>query len=180
MVRLGTFRDDLWYRISVFPIRLPPLRERAEDIPALAAHFARRAGMRLGAGPLLPTPDDVRMLLDYDWPGNVRELAAVIERAAILGNGRCLELRASLGLSSPGLASRNAASRATEQSAAFPTLDQAMAEHIRGALRRTGGLIEGRRGAATLLGINPHTLRARMRKLGIQWSRYRGQPSEPE
>src|SRR6185436_1472920 len=91
MVGEGAFRRDLWYRISVFPIDLPPLRERLSDIPELAAHFARGAGKRLGGMPLVPTPQDYAALLAYSWPGNVRELAAVIERAAILGDGRCLE-----------------------------------------------------------------------------------------
>jgi transcriptional regulator with GAF, ATPase, and Fis domain len=83
----GRFREDLWYRIAVFPIRLPPLRERREDTPALAAHFALRSANRLGIKPLVPTAEDIRLLVTYPWPGNVRELAAVLERAAILGVG---------------------------------------------------------------------------------------------
>ena len=98
MVARGTFREDLWRRISVFPIHLPPLRERREDIPRLAAHFAARAATRLVGVPLMPTPEDLDLLLAYDWPGNVRELAAVIERAAILGAGRTLRIAAALGL----------------------------------------------------------------------------------
>src|SRR5439155_15111582 len=91
MVRLGQFREDLWYRINVFVIPLPPLRERRRDIPALAEHFAERAGKRYGAtAPLHLTAADVARLEAYDWPGNVRELSAVIERAAILGEGRRL------------------------------------------------------------------------------------------
>src|SRR5690606_18598675 len=101
MVGEGTFREDLWYRISVFPIDLPPLRDRIEDIPALAAHFASRAGKRLGGRPLTVTPDDIEVLTAYPWPGNVRELAAVIERAAILGNGRSLAVREALGPVAP-------------------------------------------------------------------------------
>src|SRR5690606_35856619 len=87
MIDEGRFREDLWYRISVFPIRLPPLRERVTDIPVLAEHFAWGAGRRLGGMPLTLTPADVDLLVAYSWPGNVRELAAVIERAVILGNG---------------------------------------------------------------------------------------------
>src|SRR5947209_8231537 len=87
LVSSGRFREDLWYRVAVFPIRLPPLRERQDDIPSLAAHFALRAARRLGAVPLVPSPEDINLLVAYPWPGNVRELATVIERAAILGDG---------------------------------------------------------------------------------------------
>jgi transcriptional regulator with GAF, ATPase, and Fis domain len=201
MVEQGTFREDLWYRMSVFPMRLPALRERLEDIPALAAHFAARAGERLGAGALTPTSDDLALLLAYPWPGNVRELASVIERAAILGHGRRLEVAAALGADGrrsgaprpppssppPPLAPRGFAPVPApfERSAPFAEpdapatgndvarLDAAMVRHIEAALARTGGRIEGPRGAAALLGINPHTLRARMRKLGIAWARFR-------
>ena len=98
MVAEGSFREDLWYRIGIFPIALPPLRERPEDVPLLAAHFARRAGVRLAGAPLTPSAADTEMLLAYSWPGNVRELAAVIERAAILGRGHRLEIAGALGL----------------------------------------------------------------------------------
>jgi hydrogenase-4 transcriptional activator len=179
MVAQGTFREDLWYRISVFPIRLPPLRERREDIPALVAHFAARAGRRLGGVPLTPSADDLAMALDYDWPGNVRELAAVIERAVILGNGHHLDIAAALGTqhrtgaSAPGQSIPNEQRNRPGVFAPIATLDEAMAEHIARALQITQGRIEGERGAAALLGINPHTLRARMRKLGLDWKRFR-------
>ena len=99
MVAEGQFREDLWYRIAVFPIRLPPLRERPEDIPAMARHFAERAAVRfvLPEAPL--TAEDIRLLTAYPWPGNVRELGAVIDRAAILGNGKRLEVAQALGAS---------------------------------------------------------------------------------
>ena len=97
MVAEGRFREDLWYRLAVFPIQLPPLRERREDMAAMATHFALRAARRLGAPPLVPSMADIGLLLAYSWPGNVRELAAVIERAAILGEGKRLELAQSLG-----------------------------------------------------------------------------------
>jgi hydrogenase-4 transcriptional activator len=198
MVALGRFREDLWYRIGVFPIYLPPLRERLEDLPPLAAHFAWRAGKRLGGAPLAVSPEDLSLLLGYSWPGNVRELAAVIERAAILGNGHRLNVAAALGAAAP--LSRSALPAGTPDSL-FPgtgatpdslppgagervrasgesetTLNAAMATHIRQALERARGRIEGPRGAAAALGINPHTLRARMRKLGIDWSEYRRTP----
>ncbi len=103
MVACGTFREDLWRRISVFPIHLPPLRDRREDIPQLAVHFAARAATRLVES-LMPTREDLDLLLAYDWPGNVRELAAVIERAVILGAGRTLRINAALGPAAPGAA----------------------------------------------------------------------------
>ena len=101
MAREGTFREDLWYRIAVFPILLPPLRDRLEDIRALAMHFAQRAAIRFGLAPVVPSDADIALLQDYDWPGNIRELGAVIDRAAILGDGHSLELAAALGVGGP-------------------------------------------------------------------------------
>ncbi len=173
MVAEGRFREDLWYRIGIFPIRLPALRERAEDIPTLAAHFAWRAGKRLGGAPLAPTASDVDLLLSYPWPGNVRELAAVIERAAILGDGRRLEVAAALGAARPAIPVSRTVPTTPDRDGSIETLNDAMARHIERALAATRGRIEGATGAAKLLGINPHTLRARMRKLGIDWARYR-------
>ncbi|MBN2573380.1 MAG: sigma-54-dependent Fis family transcriptional regulator [Deltaproteobacteria bacterium] len=172
MVQSGSFREDLWYRINVFPIAIPPLRERREDIPALASHFARSAGKRIGGSPLALSASDVDLLIAYDWPGNVRELAAVIERAVILGNGKRLDIvsalcsraeRGRLGPTPP----------TGSDPAQFPTLDAAIVRHIEAALDRSRGRIEGPRGAAEMLGINPHTLRSRMRKLGVRWQRFR-------
>ena len=182
MVAEGSFREDLWYRLSVFPIRLPALRERMEDLPALTAHLADRAGRRLGSSGLTPTASDIELLRGYEWPGNVRELAAVVERAAILGNGKRLDIRAALGATGIGSPSQPPRSTNAQQvnGTAHPqhisTLDGAIAEHIRRALEACYGRIEGQFGAAKLLGINPHTLRARMRKLGIDWSQYRNAP----
>jgi transcriptional regulator with GAF, ATPase, and Fis domain len=198
MVAEGTFRQDLWYRINVFPIRLPPLRERLEDLPTLAMHFARHAGLRLGGGFLVPSESDLALLHGYAWPGNVRELAAVIERAAILGNGKRLELEKALGGTAVPAPPARPAPRAAQAAAAEPahagaaappgngadsrpigTLDAAMVEHIERALVATQGRIEGPFGAARVLGVNPHTLRARMRKLGIDWSRFRREGNAP-
>jgi len=179
MVAQGTFREDLWYRMSVFPIEIPPLRSRPEDIPALGTHFASRAGMRLGGGALALTTDDIDLLLAYPWPGNVRELASVIERATILGDGKRLHLAAALGPVPSGEPADRPRGVPMEDPTILP-LEQAMARHIERALRATGGRIEGRGGAAALLRINPHTLRARMRKLGIDWSRFRDGPDGGE
>jgi transcriptional regulator with GAF, ATPase, and Fis domain len=194
MVAEGKFREDLWYRISIFPIRLPALRERPQDIPALAGHFAQRAGQRLGGAPLAPTEREVALLMSYPWPGNVRELAAVIERAAILGNGKRLDVATALGTFDPATAAAaarrpttvpppaltivspmppSAAGAGAASESDLSSLDSAMVSHIEQALRATRGRIEGPFGAARMLGINPHTLRARMRKLGIDWSRFR-------
>jgi transcriptional regulator with GAF, ATPase, and Fis domain len=174
LVAAGRFREDLWYRIAIFPIKLPPLRERKEDIPALATHFALRAAKRLGALPLAPAPNDIDLLLGYPWPGNVRELAAVIERAAILGDGKRLEVGQALGAAprTPDSPVPAPASRARAEE--LLTLDAAMARHIELALTHSHGRIEGPFGAAALLQINPHTLRARMRKLKLDWRRFRG------
>ncbi|MDR3619650.1 MAG: sigma 54-interacting transcriptional regulator [Paludisphaera borealis] len=173
----GRFRQDLWYRLAVFPIHLPPLRERLSDISALAAHFAIRAAGRLGVPQLLPTADDVGLLVQYSWPGNVRELAAVIERAAILGSGTGLDVARALGLPARGLAQSSAPPKLDAASPVsdgpLPTLDQAAARHIELALSQCGGRIEGPAGAAARLGVNPHTLRSRMRKLGVDWNKFR-------
>ncbi|MCB9850227.1 MAG: sigma 54-interacting transcriptional regulator [Phycisphaerales bacterium] len=181
MVSEGRFRDDLWYRLAVFPIELPALRERPEDMPELAAHFALRASRRFGLPLLVPTPTDVLLLLAYDWPGNIRELASVINRAALLGNGKCLETAKALGASPPELhaPSREArAASAVDESKPLKTLDDVVRDHIKEALRKTRGQVEGPTGAAHLLGINPHTLRGRMRKLKIDWQSYRGDHRE--
>jgi transcriptional regulator with GAF, ATPase, and Fis domain len=180
MVVLGTFREDLWYRISVFPISLPPLRERVEDIPLLAAHYAKIAGLRLRGKVLVPTGQDVELLSAYEWPGNIRELAAVIDRAAILGDGFELRVAAALGVAqSPvgrvaagpvGLASAEAQGHGE-------TLDASMRRHVETVLDATGGRVGGRRGAAALLAVNPHTLWARVRKMGVDPRAHRGATS---
>jgi transcriptional regulator with GAF, ATPase, and Fis domain len=172
MVADGRFREDLWYRMAVFPIRLPPLRERRGDIPRLADHFLKRAANRIGVPPLPLSPSDLELLLAYPWPGNVRELAAVMERAAILGAGERLEVAQALGAAPPSEQTPPPLNN-HRSPADFPTLDNAMTRHIEAALARTRGRIEGPEGAAALLEINPHTLRARMRKLRINWQRFR-------
>jgi hydrogenase-4 transcriptional activator len=174
MVQAGSFREDLWYRLAVFPIVLPPLRERTEDIPALAERFAQRAAKRFGLRPQKPTADDLAMLQAYSWPGNVRELISVIDRATILGDGQRLEVAAALGGGAIGARPRPSSPAASLPSPLERTrilsLDAMAKQHIELALTATGGRVEGPRGAASLLQINPHTLRARMRKLGIDWA----------
>ena len=177
MVAAGQFREDLWYRLAVFPIAIPPLREHREDIPELARHFARRAALRFGLYPAEPTPEDFQLLMAYTWPGNVRELATVIDRAAILGDGKQLEVAKSLGVpTSPAAAAAGVVEPAPRRpwtAKEIVPLDDMIRRHIEAALTATGGRIEGARGAATLLKINPHTLRGRMRKLKIDWKEFR-------
>jgi transcriptional regulator with GAF, ATPase, and Fis domain len=183
MVAEGRFREDLWYRIAVFPIVLPPLRERREDIPKLAMHFASRAATRFGLAPATPTAEDLKLLMDYAWPGNVRELGAVIDRAAILGDGKRLEVAIALGVDASasnksGVGGRvspwNGSSRTSPSSPeSIDSLDDAIRRHIEMALTAAHGRIEGRQGAAAMLKINPHTLRAKMRKLKIDWAKFR-------
>jgi hydrogenase-4 transcriptional activator len=183
----GRFRQDLWYRIAVFPIELPPLRDRPEDIPALANHFAQRAARRFGFLPLTVPSEDLPLLLAYSWPGNARELAAVMDRAVILGQGRRLEVAKALGMPlgpADGQAARDVRpadttarlpdrSGAVTASSLLQPLDDAIRAHIERVLAATHGKIEGPAGAAKALGVNPHTLRARMRKLGVDWTKFR-------
>jgi transcriptional regulator with GAF, ATPase, and Fis domain len=181
MVEDGSFREDLWSRLSIFPLRLPALRDRPEDLPALVAHFAARAGHRLGGAPLSATAGDLALLGAYPWPGNVRELSTVIERAAILGHGKKLETAAALGagLRAASLPAARPRADASEPPASLAepeandTLDEAQRKHIARVLDATHGRIEGPYGAAVRLGINPHTLRSRMRKLGVKWASFR-------
>jgi transcriptional regulator with GAF, ATPase, and Fis domain len=160
MVAQGRFREDLWYRIAVFSIRLPPLRERKQDIPALVRYFASMVGLRYGSGPLHASEADLRVLEAYDWPGNVRELGAVIERAAVLGEGRRLEVARALGASIP-MGTRVATTGVVR------TLDEVTREAIEQALRVHDGRIDGHGGAARALGLHANTLRSRMAKLGM-------------
>jgi DNA-binding NtrC family response regulator len=150
-----------------------------EDIRALAMHFAQRAAIRFGLAPVVPSEADIELLQGYDWPGNIRELGTVIDRAAILGDGHSLELAAALGVGAPialrtiaqpgDIAGNTNGSRRNK----IATLNDATRAHIEAALSATHGRVEGPRGAARLLAINPHTLRARMRKLKIDWSAFR-------
>lgn len=159
-VRRGSFRSDLFYRLNVFPIFVPPLRERREDIALLAAHFRRKFAERMGKRIEGISPEASLRLKQYDWPGNVRELANLVERAVILCQGDTL--RSSHIALPPGPANR------TEFRAALPTLEESERGLILEALKRTDGVLAGRAGAAELLGINRSTLWSRMRKLGIE------------
>ena len=153
----GRFRQDLFYRLHVFPIQLPPLRERREDIPLLVKYFAMKYGKTLGKRIETIPQKTMDALQAYPWPGNVRELEHAIERAVILSQGPRLELGD--WLSQPGVTTRD--SRVL-------TLTEVDRDHIIAVLELTGWHVSGERGAAKLLGMRPTTLEARMKKLGIQ------------
>jgi formate hydrogenlyase transcriptional activator len=155
-IRENRFRSDLYYRLNVFPIRLPPLRERTEDIPLLVRYLTLKYGPLLGKKISNVSPEIMRMLQTYSWPGNVRELENVIERATILSAGAELEL--GWWPMTTGSTGRAGATR---------TLEEVEREHILAVLELTGWRVSGERGAAGQLGMKPTTLEARMKKLGI-------------
>ncbi len=156
-VQRGAFRADLFYRLNIFPIQVPPLRERHEDIPLLANFLVREFARRLGRRIHSITQKALEKLTGYEWPGNVRELANILERAVILCQGSVLQ-EEHLGIFPA----------APPSSEAFETLEAAERRHILQALEKTGGVLAGPKGAAQLLGINRSTLWSRMRKLGIE------------
>jgi formate hydrogenlyase transcriptional activator len=165
MAREGSFRADLYYRLSVFPITLPPLRERREDIALLAAYFVEKLRAKLGRQ-VTSIPDRViANLMAYDWPGNVRELENVIERSLILSSGTALLLDGLPGVGRIGIP--NAAERNSATATDNRTLAQVERDHIVAICQRCGWRINGTGNAAERLGINPNTLRSRMQKLGI-------------
>ena len=176
LVEAQAFREDLYYRLSVFPIVIPPLRDRPSDIRAFAEYFAERAANRFGLRPVPVSEEDVRVLAEYRWPGNVREMAAVMDRAVLIGQGRELDVVSALGR---GTRTTNAPPNRVSDvpsSTLIEPLDTVVRRHIEAALSETHGRVEGPHGAARLLRINPHTLRARMRKLKINWRGFRRPP----
>jgi transcriptional regulator with GAF, ATPase, and Fis domain len=154
-IRKGRFRQDLYYRLNVFPITVPPLRLRREDIPLLVESFIERYSRKLGKQITSIQKEAMRTLQDYPWPGNVRELESIIERAAILCSGPVLQLADKLDVSSSQLSS------------AVRTLEETERNQILKILSETRWQIEGKDGTAAILGLHPSTLRARMHKLGI-------------
>ncbi len=154
-VRKARFRQDLYYRLNVFPITVPPLRQRKEDIPLLVQAFIERYARKLGKQITSIPKETMKALQDYPWPGNVRELESVIERAVILCPGPVLQLADKLEISSLPLSS------------SMRTLEEMERAQILKILSETRWRIEGKDGAAAILGLHPSTLRARMHKLGI-------------
>jgi formate hydrogenlyase transcriptional activator len=156
-VREKSFREDLYYRLSVFPVQLPPLRDRQEDIPPLVLFLVNNFAMRIGKRIDGVDKETMHRLLSYSWPGNVRELENVIERAVILANGSTLQIDPDILAPGPPLAD------------ALPegTMQGVERDHISNVLRQTRGVIDGPHGAAKILNLHPNTLRSRMKKLGI-------------
>jgi DNA-binding NtrC family response regulator len=169
MIASGRFREDLWFRLNVFPIMIPPLRQRREDIPALVHHFIDRKSreLKLTERPVLAL-GALDRLMAYDWPGNVRELENLIERALIQSKGGMLSFETLLA---PQVSVGREVTRDAGRNRTLRSLGEINAEHIRQALEMAGGKINGPRGAAQLLGLHPNTLRSRMNKLGIPYGR---------
>ena len=168
MVGLGQFREDLWFRLNVFPIMIPPLRQRKGDIPSLVHHFIYRKSieLKLKERPKLAA-DAIDRLIAYDWPGNVRELENTVERALIQHRADGpLSFEALFPLTAPG---RTVQGQSRVEP--FVSLDEMNVRYIRRALEKTGGKIYGPGGAAQILSVNPSTLRKRMNKLGIPFGR---------
>ncbi|HTP45148.1 MAG TPA: sigma 54-interacting transcriptional regulator [Candidatus Acidoferrum sp.] len=187
-IRTGDFRSDLFYRLNVFPIEVPPLRERPSDIPQLAMFFLARFSKNLGKNVQTISPSTLDRLETYSWPGNVRELQNLMERAVILSRSSVLELEPDL---IPNLASSGApppAQQGAHQGEELPgqippalttgsapsTLEEIERAHILAVLNQSKGVVEGERGAARILGLHPNTLRHRMKKLGIRRESYHG------
>jgi len=170
MVRENTFREDLWFRLNVFPIIIPPLRQRREDIPALAMHFISRKAREIGIKDL-PTivPGALERMQRYSWPGNVRELENLVERELILHRDGSLYFD-SLPFEQVG----GTVQRTKSPDPPLETLDAVMTNHIIRVLRHCKGRINGSGGTAEILGMHPNTLRARMKKLGIGYGRQAG------
>ena len=158
-IRNGRFRGDLFYRLNVFPITIPPLRQRKEDIPPLVDYFVAKFNKKTGKRIETVSKDTLNVLQEYDWPGNVRELESVIERAVITSQGTELQVLDRFEIS-------RGAGKETAQD--VKPLDEMEREHIFQVLKNTGWRIEGEAGAAVILGLNPSTLRGRMRKYGIR------------
>jgi formate hydrogenlyase transcriptional activator len=159
MMKQGDFRSDLYYRLNVFPIRLPPLRERPEDIPLLVQYFMQKYARRMGKRIETIPAATMKKLVDWPWPGNVRELQNMIERGVILSRGFVLEIP---------LTELEQSAMPVRSDSNASTLQAFEREHILHALRDNGWVIGGPGGAAARLGLNRSTLNARMRKLEIQ------------
>jgi transcriptional regulator with GAF, ATPase, and Fis domain len=166
----GKFREDLYYRLSVFPIEVPPLRRRREDVVQLAQHFLDVTCKDFGRPPIKLTNGQVDAIRRYDWPGNVRELKSVIERAVILSQGNVLRLELSL----PETSARSQAGEFPSTEASRETvltekeLKALQKKNLVAALRQANWRVSGKGGAAELLGIRPSTLSDRIRTFGIK------------
>jgi transcriptional regulator with GAF, ATPase, and Fis domain len=169
-VAAGRFREDLYYRLNVFPIQVVRLRERLDDIPSLAKHFVEQSTRDLKCAKPRLTRAGVAKLQSYDWPGNVRELRNVIERAVILARGGPLNFDLPVTDSAPPPVSSTSSSSANPGIEFFtePEMQRRERENLIAVLERSGWKIKGADGAAELLGVQPTTLRSRMKKMGIK------------
>jgi formate hydrogenlyase transcriptional activator len=190
-LRTGRFRADLFYRLSVFPVEVPPLRDRRSDIPQLVTFYLARFAKRFGKQASSVSPETMGRLVSYAWPGNIRELQNIIERAVVLCEGPILELDRDLAPvtgaagqahepetpppSAGPVVPHGRAGQAAGHSelSGLVTLEEVERRHILAVLERTGGVIHGPRGAARILDLHPNTLRSRMEKLGIAVTRAR-------
>jgi formate hydrogenlyase transcriptional activator len=177
----GLFRSDLFYRLNVFPIELPPLRERRSDIPQLVAFCVSRFSKRFGKKIDGVSRESMEKLMNYPWPGNIRELQNVIERAVILSAEPTLRLDRDLmpvsastkGIETPETDVPKQRQADLKPPTLLPTLEEVDRNHILTALQHAGGVVDGPKGAARILNLHPNTLRHRMSKLGIKGSRHR-------
>lgn len=166
MIQNGDFREDLWFRLNIFPITIPPLRERKQDIPALLQHFISLKVRELKL-PHFPeaVPGSVDILMRYEWPGNVRELSNIVERAMILNPGGPLDFSRLVPTEEKG------SHASLKPAIAIDNLDLLISTHIKSVVERAKGKVHGPGGAAEILGINPSSLRGKMRKYGIKHGR---------
>jgi transcriptional regulator with GAF, ATPase, and Fis domain len=162
-VSAGRFRQDLFYRLNVYPLTIPALRERREDIPVLVSHYARQIGERLGKSITEVPAAVMRAFSEYTWPGNIRELQNVIERAVIVSSDGVLRLPEPLVHQALNVSE----TRTSNEPMVVSTLNEAERDHILRALEATGWRINGPKGAAAVLKVHPSTLRFRMKKLGL-------------
>ena len=185
-VAAGRFRSDLFYRLNVFPLELPPLRDRRSDIPQLVSFFLHRFANKFGRKIDAAEKETMDVLMAYPWPGNIRELQNIIERAVVLSTGPALSvdpaflpktsasdnLRRTPSIVRPGADSHVMENRARSAETSFPSLEQMERNHILAALDRTAGVIDGPKGAAKILNLHANTLRSKMTKLGIDRRRH--------
>ncbi len=167
LVQSEKFRRDLYFRLKVFPIIIPPLRHRKGDIPNLTQYFIDKKSKEMGmTGPFSLAPNTLDDLINYDWPGNVRELENAVERALILRKNSILDFKDIIDPFSPDIPMDKMPKQKQR-----PVLDQVIAEEITRVLSQTRGRVEGKKGAAEILGVKPNTLRSRMNKMGIKFGR---------
>ena len=159
----GRFRSDLYYRLNIFPIQLPPLRHRREDIPLLAAHFIKRYAKKTGKGIETLSSKVLQEMINYDWPGNIRELEHLLERSVLLASGDTIR---QIHLPAPRKPSAGAGN--TQAAVKLLTIDENEREHIMAVIRHCRGRISGKGGAADILGVPSTTLNSKLKRLGIK------------